>query len=63
MIKTGVSRLYFNNKKNICIPITFHNPIEACFSNNKYAVLIQTYPKQIENSVFVIENSDLTGFL
>ena len=38
-------------------PITSSNPFEACFSNKKYTVLIQTRFTQIENKVFLEKNS------
>ena len=30
-----------------CIPITFNNPLNVCFSNKKYTITIQTRPTQI----------------
>ena len=40
--------IYAFIKKHICKPITFNNPIKACFSNKKYTVSIQTQTKQIK---------------
>ena len=31
-----------NEFKNIGIPITFNNPLKACFSNKKYRITIHT---------------------
>ena len=35
----------------ICTPISFNNPIKACFSNMKHTVLIQTRTKQMETCI------------
>ena len=39
-----------------------NNPIKACFSNKQCPVTIQTRPKQIVNSVFLIEKLGFKGF-
>ena len=39
-----------------CSPITFNNPIKACFSNKKYTVVIQTRPTQIMNIIIINGN-------
>ena len=46
-----------------CIPITFNNPLKACFSNKKYLITIQTRPTQIVISIFLIEKPGFIGFL
>ena len=38
-----------SNYALICIPLTFDNPIEACFLNKKYTIWIQTLTPQIGN--------------
>ena len=35
-----------------CIPITFNNPLKACFSDKKY-IFNQTHPTQIVISIFL----------
>ena len=45
------------------IPLTFNNPVRACFfSNYKYTVLIQEHTTQFENSTFLIQNRVLLDF-
>ena len=39
-----------------CIPITFNNPLKACFSNKTYMyITIQTHPTQIVNVYFLMK--------
>ena len=45
------------------IPITFNNPLKACFSNRKFILTIQTRPTQIVIGIFLIEKSGFNGFL
>ena len=46
----------------VCIPITFNNPIKACFSNKKYHLRIQKHTTQILNSIFLIDKPVLQDF-
>ena len=50
-------------KKTICIPISFNNPLKACFSNKKYPITIQTRQTQIVKAYFLLINCFLTEFL
>ena len=38
--------LYFNI---FCIPITINNPLNACFSNKKYILIVKSENKLYEN--------------
>ena len=40
-------------RNNFCIPITFNNPLKACFSKKKYLITIQIHPTQIEIKIIV----------
>ena len=42
---------YKSHKISISLPITFNNPIKACFSNYELAVSNSTRTKQIGNSI------------
>ena len=44
-----------------CIPVTFNNPIKACFWNKKYPFTIQTRAAQIVSSKFLNEKLVLKG--
>ena len=48
--------------KFFCIPITFNNPIKACFSNKKYRITIQARLIQIVKIIFLIEKTSFNGF-
>ena len=40
---------------NICILITFNNPLKACFSNKRYLITIQICPTQIIRVYFLLK--------
>ena len=44
------------SEKNICIPITFNNPLKECFLYKKYLITIQTRPTQIVKVYFLLRN-------
>ena len=44
LIKTFLNTNIYKKKSFVYLPITFHNPIKACFPNEKYYVTIQTRP-------------------
>ena len=39
-------------KRFLSIPITFNNPLKACFFNKKYPITIQIRPTQIIKYIF-----------
>ena len=47
---------------NICIPITFNNPLKVYFSNKTYLITIQTRLTQIVKICFFFKNRFLTDF-
>ena len=51
------------NKKGICIPITFNNPLKVSFSNKKYLFTIQTRTTQIVKVFFLLKTVFFTDFL
>ena len=48
--------------KYFCLPITFNNPLKACFSNKKYLNTIPTQPTQIILSIFRIKKTGFKDF-
>ena len=45
-----------------CIPITFNNALDVCFSNKKYPITIKTRQTQIVKVYFLLKNQFLTDF-
>ena len=39
----------------VYLPITFNNPLKACFSNKKYLITILTRPTQIVKVYFLLK--------
>ena len=55
--------LVIENQFELCIPITFNNPLKSCFSNNKYHIKIQARPTQIVKVYFLLKKRFLMDFL
>ena len=46
---------------NFCTPTTFDNPLQACLSNKKYLITIQTRSTQIVKSYFLLKTRFFNG--
>ena len=49
-----ISLLRNNERIFFYKPITYNNPLKACFSNKKYLITIKTHKTQIEISTFLV---------
>ena len=45
------------------VPITFNNQSKVCFPSKRYLITIQTSPKEIVISIFLIERPSFNGIL
>ena len=64
-IKKIVSFVFIPKQSYLfCIPITFNNPLKACFSNKKYLITVKTGQAQIVIvHISLIEKPVFNGFL
>ena len=50
------------SNNNLCIPMTFNNPLKVGFSNKKYTLTTQKRPTQIVKVYFLFKNRVLSDF-